>query len=606
MSMKGKYIFRVLVLYIIVVSCADDESALRPAFIEPVSPQSDNIYLSEGPYFVAVRVTNENRDPLPHIEVKFKISQGEGELSTTNGRTDANGVAYTYLLGHPNTVSISLEAVASQLSSKAIFRYGISRSYTSNIRITEGNNQEVLAGTIANNLLTVKVMDDLGNVATSVPVKFVVLEGNGQVSSEVSSTNQSGEATTEFRASNTTTTNTVAAIVGPDSVSFQLESLYSSSLSVISSRNNVAVKWSKNKATTFKKYSLQRAGSDGIYKPLKEFSTISDTTYIDHSTDLTVNETYMYKLTVHTNSTFVESFNSILFGEFINLEGFAFDFEVDETRNQIYVSLPELNQIHIYNLSTYELLEKVTVGSKPHGINLSRDNATLYIALFGSGKVAFLNLTTKQVIQIDVSEELGNLKAFDVVEGAPGRVFVTGSPESYGIAFISLIKTDENNSVERFMSQIVRDQPAMAVDYGKFIYVINGRQLFKLDPYGVYLDTAQEPDYYLPSYRKFILLDPSGSKLYLDFESLHTNPITAANTFGFNVPALSPDGSVVHYHAGSVISSYSTSTQQKLKETRFYTNYLRKLQLTSDNNTFIALGVNYALVGDVLYFIQNK
>jgi hypothetical protein len=82
--------------------------------------------------------------------------------------------------------------------------------------------------------------------------------------------------------------------------------------------------------------------------------------------------------------------------------------------------------------------------------------------------------------------------------------------------------------------------------------------------------------------------------------------VSAAGVIGANVPAISPDGSVVHYHAGTAIRSYNTTTLQKIKETGFFVNYLRKLELTSDNTTFIALGVNYSSEGDVLYFIHNE
>ncbi len=599
-------VFRLLVVFVMVISCTEDESALWPAFIDAISPESDNIYLSEGPYLATVRVTNKDKNPLPGIEVMFKLTQGDAALTTAQTTTDANGVAYTYIKVNPNSAPIVLEAIASGLSDKVVFTYGVSKSYTSQILITDGNNQDVGAGLEANKPLKVKVMDDLGTLAVDVSVKFVVLMGNGQVASEVIKTDQSGQASTTFIGSTSTIENTVAAVVGSDSVFFNLESLYISALSFTSTRQSIEVKWSKNKATRFKKYSLHRAGSDGIYKPIAEFTNVSDTVYTDSSPDLVVNSFYMYKIVVHTLTSSVENAAGTLFGELIQLQGRTVDFEVDESRNQLYVSLPEMNEVHVYDLITHELKDKITVGSMPHGISLSHDKSTLYIALYGSGGVAFLDLNNKQVTQLDVSEKLGDLKAFDVLEAAPGRVFVTGSPEQYGIAFVVVIKTDENNLVERFMPQVVRFHPALAADYGKYFYVIDGNRLYKLDPYGTYTDPAQEADYVFSSSRQFLVINPAGTKLYLDFEALNTNPVSAAGVIGANVPALSPDGSVVHYHGATLIRSYDTSTLQKVKETGFFVNYLRKLELTSDNTTFIALGVDYSSEGDVLYFIHNK
>jgi DNA-binding beta-propeller fold protein YncE len=600
--MRISSVFRLL----IVISCTEDDSALVPAFIEAVSPINDNIYLSEGPYLVTVRVTNKDRNPLPGIEVMFEMTQGDAVLTATQAITDANGVAYTYINVNSNNAPIVLETIAAGLSDKVVFTYGVSKSHTSQLLITDGNNQDVGAGLAANKPLKIKVMDDLGILAVGISVKFVVMTGNGQVASEATTTDASGQASTTFIASTSTIENTVAAVVGSDSVFFHLESLYISALSFNSTRQSIEVKWSQNKATRFQKYSLHRAGSDGIYQPIAEFTHASDTAYTDSSPDLIVNSFYMYKIVVHALTASVENAAGTLFGELVQLKGIAIDFEVDESRNQLYVSLPELNQIHIYDLNTYELKEEITVGSKPHGISLSHDKSTLYIALYGSGRVAFLNLTSKQVTQLDVSEKLGDLKAFDVMEGAPGRVFVTGSPEQYGIAFVVVIKTDENNLVERFMPQVVRFHPALAADYGKYFYVLDGNRLYKLDPYGTYTDPAQEADYVFSSSQQYLVINPAGTKLYLDLVSLNTNPVSAAGVIGANVPAISPDGSVVHYHAGTAIRSYNTTTLQKIKETGFFVNYLRKLELTSDNTTFIALGVNYSSEGDVLYFIHNE
>lgn len=590
----------------IVLSCADDESALKPAFIIPLSPENDNLYLNEGPYLITVRVTNENKDPLPDIMVKFSIEQGDAELTTAQMPTDANGLAYTYIMGKPGSEPIKLEASAEGLSKKVVFNYGVSKSHTSQIIITGGNNLDVGAGVVADYSLKVKVMDDLGNVAQDAAVKFVVLEGNGEVAPEITKTNQYGEASTSFTGSNTTINNTIAAFVGTDSVFFTLESIYIGPMSVMNSKQGIDVKWSKNKSNHFQKYSLQRSGSDGVYKSIAEFTDASDTVYTDTDKNLIFNTVYTYRLMVHTPSTTVENAVSIVVGETIPLQGVAIDFEIDESRNQLYVSLPELNQIHIFNLTTFELKEKIQVGSKPHGISLSRDKSTLYIALYGSGAVAFMDLTSKQITSINVSDELGDLKAFDVLEGAPGRVFVTGSPQSYGIAFMLMIKTDENNKVERFMQRVVRFNPKLATDYGKYIYVIDAGQLYKLDPYGSYTDPAQEANYVFSWPREFLIINPAGTKLFLDFEVLNTNPITAAGEISARVPALSSDGSVVHYHSGSVIRSYDSSTLQQTKETGFFVNHLKKLELISDNSTFVALGVDYSKPGDVLYFIPNR
>ena len=589
-------------------SCSEDESVLKPAHLTAVTPTLEFVYIEDGPVLASVRVTNKEENPLAGVNIVFTIKEGDAELTTGQMLTDANGIAYTSITFHPGSEEVKLEVSTAGLS-KVLFTYKLSESRATQINIIWGNNQQGLAGEGAPKFLMVKVTDDFGNKPEGVPVKFVVLEGNGKVSSEIASTDYNGEAQISFQLSDTTIVNRIAAILGTDSVFFTLESLYPSEIFLKPSINQVEVKWEKNHASKFQRYDLYRAGPDGIFLEIATLISVNDTVFTDSGLigdGLAAGATYVYKLVVRTEEFFVESISGIQFGEHIFLQGPAVDFEIDESRNQLYVSLPTRNEVHVFDLNTHQLKEKIPVGSKPHGISLSHDKSTLYIALFGSGDVAFLDLTTKQITKVDVEDALGDLKAFDVLEGAPGRVFVTGSPESYGMAFITLIKTDEGNTVERFMQNTVRFQPRLAADYGKFIYVISGTGLYKLDPNGVYTDFAQQPDYSFPSARNFLLINPSGTKLYLDFEAMNTNPISPIGQIGANVPALSPDGSVVHYYASSMIRSYSTTTLQKFKEKRFITNYLKKLALTSDNSTFLALSVEYGASGDKVYFISNE
>ena len=101
------------------------------------------------------------------------------------------------------------------------------------------------------------------------------------------------------------------------------------------------------------------------------------------------------------------------------------------------------------------------MGSLPQRMNLSHDGSTLYVALNGSGDVVFVDLATNAITKIDVETALGDQRAFDIIEGAPGRVFVTGNPNSNGLAFVTMIRTDQGNAVSRFLFPVVREQPVL-------------------------------------------------------------------------------------------------------------------------------------------------
>jgi hypothetical protein len=170
----------------------------------------------------------------------------------------------------------------------------------------------------------------------------------------------------------------------------------------------------------------------------------------------------------------------------VELPGFGHDVELDTQRNQLYISVPETDEIVVVSLATLSIVDSFFVGQAPHGIDLSDDGATLYAALNASGSVAYLDIDTGDVMTVDVGAELDDPRAWDVIEGKPHRVYVSSNPGSSGFAYIVQIKTDEGNTASRVASgRIIRCAPAFEDSPDdEFLYVgecFSPNSLYKLD-----------------------------------------------------------------------------------------------------------------------------
>ncbi len=122
----------------------------------------------------------------------------------------------------------------------------------------------------------------------------------------------------------------------------------------------------------------------------------------------------------------------------VKLSSTPFDFAYDSTRNLIYVSLPNENCIAVISSLTWNLVNKVVVGSRPYGIDISHDFSKLFIALYSHyGTVVNLDLNTYNMVYYDEDGFLGSQVAYDVIEALPNRIFITGGP------YLAVVKTDE-------------------------------------------------------------------------------------------------------------------------------------------------------------------
>ena len=170
----------------------------------------------------------------------------------------------------------------------------------------------------------------------------------------------------------------------------------------------------------------------------------------------------------------------------VELGGIGFDMELDEARSLLYVSVPSLNEIVLISTETFNIVDRVLVGSSPHGIDLSLDGSRLFVALNQAAAIAVLDLETLGVIEIEVIEGTDHSLVYDVIEAQPDRLFATANPGSSGLARVAQVRLDQGNAVSTVAgNRFIRARPRFAEDpTGRFLYVGEGfspNSLYKLD-----------------------------------------------------------------------------------------------------------------------------
>ena len=252
------------------------------------------------------------------------------------------------------------------------------------------------------------------------------------------------------------------------------------------------------------------------------------------------------------------------------LGGLGVDMEVDAARQRLYVSVPSRNQVVVISTETYEVIERITVGTGPRGIDISIDGSLLFVALYGGSSVAFLDLETFSFSQVVIGAELGSAGTWDVIEGRPGRVFA--SARNAGTRFyIVMINRDANNAPTRVADSIAAERPVFASSPDQAaVYVGAGypASLYKLD-------ISETPDMSATEGRIILrnvhgpvsgtdklAVSPDGNFIYTGSgQVLRTDSFIQVGRVGEGVPRVSNDGSLVYVaQVPDKISVYETAT----------------------------------------------
>ncbi len=246
------------------------------------------------------------------------------------------------------------------------------------------------------------------------------------------------------------------------------------------------------------------------------------------------------------------------------------DMEVDAARRRLYVSVPSRNQIVVMSTGTYEVIDRITVGPEPRGIDISFDGSLLFVALDGASSVAFLDLETFNFSQVVIGEELGSPRTWDVIEGRPGRVFVSANAGPFGFSYIVMINRHANNTATRVADgRIIWGRPVFAGSPDRAaLYVGEGNSPYKLDIFESPFSGPTtgriilEDDHGSVSGTDKLAVSPDGNIIYTGSgQALRTGSFIQVGRVGAGVPRVSDDGSLVYVaQAPDTISVYETVT----------------------------------------------
>ena len=210
---------------------------------------------------------------------------------------------------------------------------------------------------------------------------------------------------------------------------------------------------------------------------------------------------------------------TLLLGRSVPLGGVGADVELDVARSQLYVSVPSRNEVVVISTNSYQVIDRIVVGSSPIGLNLSIDGATLYVANNTGGSVSAITLATRSIRSFPVAAVLQTAMAYDVLEYSPGKILVTGNPNSSGFARLVSLDIASGNAVTVAGTSIIRADPILLIDQDRhFVYVGEGfspNSVYKIDVTAADLPIVLEDQHGTVNGTGAMALNQDGSRLLL-------------------------------------------------------------------------------------------
>lgn len=294
-------------------------------------------------------------------------------------------------------------------------------------------------------------------------------------------------------------------------------------------------------------------------------------------------------------------------------EGFALAHDVQ--RQQLYVSVPTLDEIVAVSTRTFEIVDRIVVGGGPLGIDLSFDSAQLFVALNEAGAVATLNLESGATSEIPVGEALQSSLTYDVLEVEPGRLLVTASPYSSGLAVVGQIRLGQGAEVSVVANgSFIRATPVLAVSADRhFAYVGEGfspNSLYKLDLTDEAAPIVLEDDHGSVFGTHQLALNPDGSRIFLGSgQVLRTASFIQSGMISAGIPRFGTPADTVYVakykdFSDSTpivrIGEFDTTTLQERRETAVDCagdgDRIRDMIVLPDGQGFVVLNADLVCV----------
>ena len=268
---------------------------------------------------------------------------------------------------------------------------------------------------------------------------------------------------------------------------------------------------------------------------------------------------------------------------------------LDDERGQIYVSKRYWSEVAIVSTSNLQVTGTIhfNIFGDARGLALSSDGNTLYVALYGAGAVAAVDLTTHEVTEIDIGAELNDGRTYDVIEAQPDILLVTAY--STGLAYAVKVDRGNEDIASRVASnKVIRGNPTLARDPdGAFAYVgedFSPNSLYKLDLSQNDYPIILEDDHGEVSGTSRIEVSPDGSRIYLlSGQVLSTETFDQIGSTGIGIPKISLDGSICYVgNWDGAIDIYDTTTFHLVSSVPF-PGSVSRLLLSGDGNTMYVL-----------------
>lgn len=258
---------------------------------------------------------------------------------------------------------------------------------------------------------------------------------------------------------------------------------------------------------------------------------------------------------------------SDLEGRSIDLGGRVQDGVVDRSRERIYVSLPDRNEVAFLDSETLRVTDRAYIGPGPHGLVLSDDGTRLYAALNQAGAVGALDLETLTHEIIPVATELGDARASDVAEASPGELFVVADPGSSGISYLARIDRMADETVTRVGDDtVVRSAPhVLAGENERWLFVSDANSLYKVDADDPTAPIVLETPPGTPAGGR-MSLSPDETLIYLEpGVVLRTESFVVEGRIGEGIPVPLPNGTdVVVGTSDYALEIFSASSYEEL------------------------------------------
>lgn len=159
-----------------------------------------------------VRVTDTRGENVVNQVVRFVITEGRGSLSTTNPKTDSDGIAQTYLRLGNRVGTTTVEARLDDLTPVTFIAQG--ESSPSRLTLVSGNNQTAYRNARTEDPLRVQVTDVNRDGIADVNVDFSVARGSGNLSDAKVRTDSDGYAETYLTPTSTQSVQVAATAAG--------------------------------------------------------------------------------------------------------------------------------------------------------------------------------------------------------------------------------------------------------------------------------------------------------------------------------------------------------------------------------------------------------